>query len=65
MEDFYLGVIYQMDKHKDFEIILGRFSLLKWSKEVMQMAENDPALLNTVYQEIRDRKSTRLNSSHA
>ena len=44
-----------MDKHKNFEIILSRFSLLRLSKEVIQMAENDPALLNTVYQEVSEK----------
>lgn len=43
------------DKHKENEILLGRLSLLKLSKEVIIMAENDPELLNTVYKEISEK----------
>ena len=44
-----------MDKHKDFEIRLEKYHLLKLSKEVMQMAENDSGLLNAVYREISEK----------
>ena len=40
------------DKHKDFGILLEQPPLLKLSKEVIRMAENDPELLNAVYKEI-------------
>ena len=43
------------DKHKENEILLGRSSLLKLSKEVILMAENDPELLNNVYKEISEK----------
>ena len=43
------------DKHKDFEILLGHSPLLKLSKEVMQMADNDPELLNAVYKEVSEK----------
>ena len=43
------------DKHKDIGILLEHGPLLKWSKEVMRMAENDPELLNTVYKEISEK----------
>ncbi len=43
------------DKHKENEILLGWSSLLKLSKEVILMAENDPELLNTVYKEISEK----------
>ena len=44
-----------MDKRKDFEILLEHSPLLKLSKEVMQMAENDPELLNAVYKEVSEK----------
>jgi len=39
----------------DNEIRHGQCNLLKLSKEVMRMAENDPELLNTVYREISEK----------
>ena len=45
----------RMDKYKDFEIRLKKCCLLKLSKEVMQMAENDSDLLNAVYKEISEK----------
>ena len=44
-----------MDKYKDFEIGLENGNLLNLSKEVMQMAETDSELLNTVYKEISEK----------
>ena len=44
-----------MDKRNDFEIRLESCNLLNLSKEVMQMAETDSELLNTVYKEISER----------
>lgn len=44
-----------MDKSKDFEIGLENCNLLNLSKEVVQMAETDSELLNTVYREISER----------
>lgn len=44
-----------MDKHKDFGIILGQQNSLKYAKEVMSMAENDPELLNSIYREISEK----------
>ena len=44
-----------MDKHKDIGIRLENFRLLKLSKEVMLMAENDSDLLNAVYREISEK----------
>ena len=44
-----------MDKYKDFEIGLENGNLLNLSKEVVQMAETDSELLNTVYKEISER----------
>lgn len=43
------------DKHKEIEILLEKSHLLKLSKEVILMAENDPELLNTVYKEISEK----------
>ena len=43
------------DKRKDNGILLEPRPLLKWSKEVIRMAENDPELLNTVYKEISEK----------
>ena len=45
----------RMDKHKDFEIRLEKCHLLKLSKGVMQMAENDSDLLNAVCREISEK----------
>ena len=44
-----------MDKHKDNEIRLGNCHLLNLSKEVVQMVETNPELLNTVYKEISEK----------
>ena len=44
-----------MDKHKDFEIILAWQDSLKYIREVMEMADNDPELLNSVYREISEK----------
>ena len=43
------------DKDKDIGIILGHLNLLDLPKEVMQMAQDDPELLNAVYREISER----------
>ncbi len=43
-----------MDKYKDNGILLEILCVLKSSKEVMRMAENDSQLLNTVYREISE-----------
>lgn len=44
-----------MDKHKDIGIRLERTGVLKYDKEVVEMAVNDPELLNTVYREIAEK----------
>ena len=44
-----------MDKHNDNEIRRESYRLLKLSKEVMLMAENDSDLLNAVYREISEK----------
>ena len=44
-----------MDKSKDIKILLEKSDLLKLSKEVMQMAESDSELLNSVYKEISEK----------
>ena len=44
-----------MDKCKDNEILLENWCELKLSKEVMQMAVNNPELLNAVYKEISEK----------
>lgn len=44
-----------MDKHKDNEIRLGGSHLLNLSKEVVQMVETNPELLNAVYKEISEK----------
>lgn len=44
-----------MDKHKDFGILLEQSPLIKLSKEVIWMAENDPELLNSVYKEVSEK----------
>ena len=49
------GENYNMDKHVDFGIRLEKSNLLKFSKEVIRMAENDSELLNTVYREISEK----------
>lgn len=43
------------DKHKDNGIILERPLLLNLSKEVVQMAQKDPELLNAIYKEISEK----------
>ena len=43
------------DKQKDNGILLENAHLLKLSKGVMRMAENDPELLNTVYKEVSEK----------
>ena len=47
--------VRDVDKHKDFGIILGQQNSLKYAKEVMSMAENDPELLNSIYREISEK----------
>lgn len=44
-----------MDKCKDNEIRLGGSHLLNLSKEVVQMVETNPELLNAVYKEISEK----------
>ena len=44
-----------MDKYKDFGIRLENSNLVEFPKEVMQMAESDSELLNTVYREISEK----------
>lgn len=44
-----------MDKYKDIEIRLGNLHLLNLSKEVVQMVETNPELLNTVYKEVSEK----------
>ena len=44
-----------MDKYKDFGISFEHRYTLELSKEVMQMAVNDPELLNLVYKEISEK----------
>ena len=44
-----------MDKYKDIEIRLGGSHLLNLSKEVVQMVETNPELLNAVYKEISEK----------
>ena len=44
-----------MDKRKDIEIRLGGSHLLNLSKEVVQMVETNPELLNAVYKEISEK----------
>ena len=48
-------MIFQKDKHNDFGIRLEKCRLLKLSKEVIQMAENDSELLNAVYKEVSEK----------
>ena len=43
------------DKCKDNGIILENSNPLKWSKEVMRMADSDPELLNSVYKEVSEK----------
>lgn len=45
----------QMDKHKDFGIRLEKSNLVEFPREVMQMAEQDSELLNTIYREISEK----------
>ena len=49
------GMSGDMDKYKDKGIILGQLNLLNLPKEVMQMAQKDPELLNSVYKEISEK----------
>ena len=44
-----------LDKHKEVEILLKNTHLLNLSKEVVQMVETNPELLNTVYKEISEK----------
>lgn len=44
-----------MDKYKDNEIRLEILERLRYDKEVVKMAENDPELLNNVYREISEK----------
>lgn len=44
-----------VDKRKDNGILLAPQDPLKYGKEVIEMAENDPELLNSVYREISER----------
>ena len=44
-----------LDRHKDNGILLGNSKVLKLSKEVMLMAENDTEMLNSVYKEVSER----------
>ncbi len=43
-----------MDKYKDFEILLEQNGLVKYGSGVMNVAEKDSELLNTIYKEIAD-----------
>ena len=45
----------QRDKYNDFGIRLEKCHLLKLSKEVIWMAENDSELLNAVYKEVSEK----------
>ena len=45
----------ERDKRKDFGIRLEKSNLVEFSKEVIQMAEKDSELLNTVYKEISEK----------
>ena len=55
MHFFARNSITTMDKFKDNGIILEQLDSLKYTKEVMEMTENDPELLNNVYREISER----------
>ena len=55
MRDVCFGVINRVDKYKDFGIRLEKSNLVEFSKEVMQMAEKDSELLNTVYKEVSEK----------
>ena len=55
MRDFCFGVITNMDKHNDFGIRLEKLDLVKFSKEVIRMADKDSELLNAVYKEISEK----------
>ena len=44
-----------MDKPKDNGIILAQLNLLNLPQEVVQMAQKDPELLNTIYKEISEK----------
>lgn len=43
------------DKRKDFGIRLEKSNLVEFSAEVMQMADQDSELLNTIYREVSER----------
>lgn len=45
----------EQDKFKDNGIILDLLNLLKLPKEVVQMAQKDPELLNSIYKEISEK----------
>ena len=42
------------DKHKDIGILLEHTDVIKLPREVLEMVEKDPELLNTVYKEISE-----------
>lgn len=44
-----------MEKQEDKEIMLEQLNLLNLPKEVVQMAQEDPEFLNTVYKEISEK----------
>ena len=44
-----------MDRYKDNKIILKNLEVLKYDKEVINMAENNSELLNPVYKEISEK----------
>ena len=46
---------FSTDNYKDFGIRLEKTNLVEFSKEVMQMAEQDSELLNAVYKEISEK----------
>ena len=49
------SAVQSADKRKDNGIILKHQNSLKYPKEVMSMAENDPELLNSIYREISEK----------
>lgn len=49
------GMDMRRDDLKDDGIILEHLDLLNLSKEVVQMAQGDPELLNPIYKEISER----------
>ena len=54
-EGFLFRGVNSMDKRNDIEIRLEKSNLVEFSQEVMQMAEKDSELLNTVYREISEK----------